>query len=141
MLIIRKEFILFCTDRLSRGHRPIPERPGLDGAKGVQGEQLHRIEPPAGWRTSSPGSPTAPRRFRAPPRTSLKSHWPARSPPLDFSDVPLAGEETASKLLDVTLAREDDRPRVPDQAEDSRSPIHLLLRNKYFETSFCLVYR
>ena len=27
------------------GHRPIPEQPGLDGAKGVQVEQLHRIGP------------------------------------------------------------------------------------------------
>ena len=60
---------------------------------------------------------------------------------MDLSDVPLAGEETASGLLDVTLAREDDRPRVPDQAEASRLPICLLLRNKYFETFFCLVYQ
>ena len=64
-----------------------------------------------------------------------------RSPPLDISDVPLAGEETASELLDVTLAQEDNRPRVLDQAEDSRLPIRLLLRNKYFETFLCLVYR
>ena len=48
--------------------------------------------------------------------------------------MPLAGEETASELLDVTLAREDDLPRVPDQAENSGLPIRLLLRNKYFET-------
>ena len=48
--------------------------------------------------------------------------------------MPLAGEETASGLFDVTLAREDDRPRVPDQAEASRLPICLLFRNKYFET-------
>ena len=27
------------------GHRPIPEQPGLDGAKGVQVEQLHRTGP------------------------------------------------------------------------------------------------
>ena len=87
------------------------------------------------------GSHTALRLFRALPRTYLKSHWPLRSLPLDFSDVPLAGEETASELLDVTLAREDDRPRVPDQAEDSRLPIRLLLRNKYLETFLCLVYR
>ena len=52
----------------------------------------------------------------------------------DFSDVPPAFDESAFESLDVTFAREDDRPRVPDQAEDSRSPIHLLLRNKYFET-------
>ena len=64
-----------------------------------------------------------------------------RSPPLDLSDVPLAGEETASGLLDVTLAREDDRPRVPDHTEDSSLPIRLLLGNKCFETSYCLVYR
>ena len=69
------------------------------------------------------------------------SHWPTRSLPLDFFDVPLAGEETASELLDVTLAQEDDRPRVPDHTEDSRLPIRLLLRNKYFETFLCLVYR
>ena len=33
------------------GHRPIPERPGQDGAKGVHAKQLHRIEPPATRRT------------------------------------------------------------------------------------------
>ena len=27
------------------GHRPIPEQPGLDGTKGVQVKQLHRIGP------------------------------------------------------------------------------------------------
>ena len=27
------------------GHRPIPEQPGLDGAKGVQVEQLHHTGP------------------------------------------------------------------------------------------------
>ena len=69
------------------------------------------------------------------------SHWPARSPPLDFFDVPLAGEETASELLDVTLAREDDRPRVPDHTEATSLPICLLFRNKYFESFYCLVYR
>ena len=46
----------------------------------------------------------------------------------------LALEESAFELLDVTLAREDDRPRVPDHTEDSSLPIRLLLRNKYFET-------
>ena len=75
------------------------------------------------------------------PETYLKSHWPWRSLPLDFSDVPLAGEETASGLFDVTLAREDDHPRVPDHTEDSSLPIPLLLGNKCFETSYCLVYR
>ena len=94
------------------GHPPIPKRPGLDGAKGVQGEQLHRIEPPAGRRTSSPASPTTPRCFRAPPRTSSVSHWLARSPPRDFLDVTLADEESASEFPDVTLAREDDRRGV-----------------------------
>ena len=79
---------------------------------GVQVEQLHRIEPPAGWRTSSPGSPTAPRRFRAPPRTSLVSHWLTRSLPRDFFDVTLADEESALEFTDVTLAREDDRRGV-----------------------------
>ena len=46
------------------------------------------------------------------------SHWLARSPPLDFSDVTLAFEESAFELLDVTLAREDDRPGVlrPDRS-------------------------
>ena len=64
-----------------------------------------------------------------------------RSPPLDLSDVPLAGEETTSGFLDVTLAQEDDHPRVPDHTEDSSLPIHLLLGSKCFETSYCLVYR
>ena len=67
----------------------------------------------------------------------MKSHWPSRSPPLDLSDVPLAGEDTASKSLEVTLARKDNCPRAPDQAEDSSSPIVSSLRNKYFETSHC----
>ena len=39
----------------------------------------------------------------------------------DFSDVPLAFDESTFELLDVTLARKDNRPRAPDQAEDSRS--------------------
>ena len=62
------------------------------------------------------------------------SHWPARSPPLDFFAVTLALEESASELLDVTLAREDDRLGVPDHTEATSLPIRLLLRNKYFET-------
>ena len=48
--------------------------------------------------------------------------------------MPLAYEESAFELLDVTLAREDDRPRVPDHTEAKSLPIRLLLRNKYFET-------
>ena len=46
----------------------------------------------------------------------------------------LALEESASELLDVTLAREDDRLGVPDHTEATSLPIRLLLRNKYFET-------
>ena len=53
----------------------------------------------------------------------------------------LALEESASELLDVTLAREDDRLGVPDHTEATSLPIRLLLRNKYFETCLCLVYR
>ena len=52
----------------------------------------------------------------------------------DFSDVPLALDESAFESLDVTFAQEDDRPRVSDQAEASRLPIRLLFGNKYFET-------
>ena len=70
-----KRFIFSCTDRLTSGHRPIPERPG------VQGEQLLRTEPPAGWGTSSPGlaycSETLP------------------SSAQDFAGVTLAREESA----------------------------------------------
>ena len=53
----------------------------------------------------------------------------------------LALEESASELLDVTLAREDNRLGVPDHTEATSLPIRLLLRNKYFETYLCLVYR
>ena len=53
----------------------------------------------------------------------------------------LALEESASELLDVTLAREDNRPRVPDHTEATSLPIRLLLRNKYLKLSLCLVYR
>ena len=53
---------------------------------------------------------------------------------MDFIDVTLAFEESAFELLDVTLAREDDRLGVPDHTEATSSPICLLLRNKYFET-------
>ena len=53
----------------------------------------------------------------------------------------LAFEESAIKLLDVTLAREDDHLGVPDHTEAMSLPIRLLLRNKYFETCLCLVYR
>ena len=55
--------------------------------------------------------------------------------------MPLAYEESAFELLDVTLAREDDRPRVPDHTEATSLPIRLLLRNKYLKLSLCLVYR
>ena len=108
---------------------------------GVQAKQLQREgnrlpEPPVGWRNPLLWL-QAPRPFRASPRTSLKSHWPSRSPPPDLSDVPLAGKDTASKSLEVTLAQKDNRPRAPDQAEDSSSPIVSSLRNKYFETSHC----
>ena len=51
--------------------------------------------------------------------------------------VPLAGEDIASKSLEVKLAWEDSCPRAPDQAKDSSSPIVSSLRNKYFETSHC----
>ena len=97
---------------------------------GVQGKQLQRVHclpvPPVGWRNPLLWL-LAPRRFRASPKTYLKSHWPSRSPPLDLFDVP--------------LAQEDDHPRVPDQAEDSRLPIRLLLRNKYLKLLTVLVYR
>ena len=53
----------------------------------------------------------------------------------------LALEESASELLDVILAREDDSLGVPDHTEATSLPIRLLLRNKYFETYLCLVYR
>ena len=45
------------------------------------------------------------------------SHWLARSPLQDFSDVTLADEESALEFTDVTLAREDDHPGVhhPDR--------------------------
>ena len=55
--------------------------------------------------------------------------------------MPLAYEESTFELLDVTLAREDDRPRVPDHTEATSLPIRLLLRNKYLKLSLCLVYR
>ena len=76
---------------------------------GVQAKQLHRTEPPVDENLfSGTNSETLP------------------SSALDFIDVPLAFEESAFKLLDVTLAREDDRPRVPDHTEDSSSPIRLV---------------
>ena len=44
MPVVRKD--LYLLHRSTEiGHRPIPEQPGLDGAKGVQVEQLHRIGP------------------------------------------------------------------------------------------------
>ena len=66
-------------------------------------------------------------RFRASPRTSLKSFWLFRSSSLDSADV--------------SLAQEDYRPRVPDQAEESRLSIRLFSRNKYLKLSLCLVYQ
>ena len=38
-------YILLHRSTTKIGHRPIPEQPGLDGAKGVQVEQLHRTGP------------------------------------------------------------------------------------------------
>ena len=35
-------------------------------------------------------------------------------------------EESAFELLDVTLAREDDRPGVPDHTEDASLTIRLI---------------
>ena len=58
------------------------------------------------------------------------SHWFARSLPRDFCDVPLAYEESAFELLDVTLAREDDRLGVPDQTEAASFTISLILTRK-----------
>ena len=44
MPVVRKD--LYLLHRSTEiGHRPIPEQPGLDGAKGVQVEQLHRTGP------------------------------------------------------------------------------------------------
>ena len=54
----------------------------------------------------------------------------------DLFEVSLALEETASGLFDITLAQEEDCPRVPDQAEASRLFICLLSRNKYFGTFY-----
>ena len=52
----------------------------------------------------------------------------------DFSHVPPVFDESTFESLDVTIAREKHRPRVPDPAEASRFSICLLLRNKYFGT-------
>ena len=54
----------------------------------------------------------------------------------DLFEVSLALEETASGLFDITLAQEEDCPRVPDRAEASRLFICLLSRNKYFGTFY-----
>ena len=51
----------------------------------------------------------------------------------DLFEVSLALEETASGLFDITLAQEEDCPRVPDRAEASILFICLLSRNKYLE--------
>ena len=47
MLVIATiELFYIILHRLTEiGHRPIPEHPGLDSAKGVQVKQLHRIGP------------------------------------------------------------------------------------------------
>ena len=70
---------------------------------GVQVKQLHRTEPPVDENLfSGTNSETLP------------------SSALDFTDVTLAFEESAFELLDVTLAREDDRPGVhrPDRRRE-----------------------
>ena len=81
---------LFCTDWLTDDNED--NAPFQIDPLGVQAEQLHCIKPPVGENLFS-GTP--PRRSRALPRTSLVSHWHARSLPLDFNDVPLAFEESA----------------------------------------------
>ena len=73
-----------------------------------------------------------------------RGHWYARSPPLDFSDVTLALEESAFKLLDVTLAREDDRLGVRRTRQKPRVSLLYVLyrpRNKSFDICYCLVIR
>ena len=108
---IRKRFILFCTDRLTwtTPHSRL----------GVQGEQLHCIEPPVGWRTFSPGftycSKTLPSSAQDYTGVTLARQESAK----DFFAVTLALEESNSELLDVTLAWEDDHLGVPDQTEDA----------------------
>ena len=78
----------------------------VEGAKGVYGEQLYRLpEPPVDWRDHLPGIILL-RGASELHRTSLKSFWPFRSSHLDSADV--------------SLAQEDHRLRVPDQAEESR---------------------
>ena len=44
--VVRNDLYFFAQIGIEIGHRPIPEWPGLDGAKGVQAKQLHRTEPP-----------------------------------------------------------------------------------------------
>ena len=55
------------------------------------------------------------------------SHWLARSPPQDFSDMTLADEESALEFTEVTLAREDDRPGVhhPDRRRELTYSSHI----------------
>ena len=97
--------ILFCTDRLTT---PTPHsRPTWPRSGRCLGwTDIPLTRAPCWKEKPSPGYHTAPRRFRASPRTSLKSFWLFRSSSLDLSEV--------------SLAQEDDRPRVPNQAEDSR---------------------
>ena len=45
MPVTRKRIYILLHRLTEIGHRPIPEQPGLDGAKGVQVKQLHRIGP------------------------------------------------------------------------------------------------
>ena len=62
------------------------------------------------------------------------SHWLARSPLQDFSDVTLADEESALEFTNVTLAREDDHPGVHchylTQTEVASLFIRLILTKK-----------
>ena len=80
MLVIRKKIYITLHRSTEIGHRPIPEQPGLDGAKGVQVEQLHRIGP------LLPGEP--PLRIIYYSVTFLSSAQ-------DFFDVTLTSEESA----------------------------------------------
>ena len=97
-----------------RGHRPIPERPGLDGAKGVRHhrvKQLHRIAPC--WQENllsdvifySVMLPSSAQDFSD---VTLAYKESAQ----ESFDVTLAYEESAYEFFDVTLAREDNRPGV-----------------------------
>ena len=93
---------------------------------GVQAKQLQRV--PAAYQcplfvgeTLSSGY-----KLRDPSEDLSEASLVGEESILDFSDVSLALDETASKSLEVTLARKDNHPRAPDQAEDSSSPIRLV---------------